>query len=422
MPGNIGDWPKLKSLEQFSHDIALFTKFNDRFYFITKDDRVFALGDHKVNHPRASLLDPNTPYEIPGLFRKNIVKFSFTDSEVLALSSDGRVWALKLWIDDGVQHFNALQVDELSDVVDIFSNSIGHFALTRFGRVFRCEKYQFVNPSDSQYTSKIECLFHDVGKASRGDFYNHIVQEQSMNPEMILLVQQPVTVIPTYPTSYILHKDGYIKQYSKADGLNVFYNGSIQFKELYIGQQSNSSYLIGRAADDRLYALQKVEGEVEPRLLPTEDIVHAFATDHPNGSLPFMVSLGVRQPYERTLKATNMLPGMFNNSKTSDAEFRIEGKPILVHRAVLSTSSNYMFAKFRGPWKSKSTITIRKYSYRVYQLYLRFLYTDRLSCSKNEALDLYALASNNKEDALKEAAINIFWPKNIYSPEELATN
>lgn len=93
---------------------------------------------------------------------------------------------------------------------------------------------------------------------------------------------------------------------------------------------------------------------------------------------------------------------MFNNHTTADIQFHIEGKTIYAHRDILRTTSSYMSQQLAGAWKDKSAITIAGYSYRVYYLYLHYLYTDRLNVTADEVLDLYVLAKELNEDRLKQ--------------------
>lgn len=98
---------------------------------------------------------------------------------------------------------------------------------------------------------------------------------------------------------------------------------------------------------------------------------------------------------------------MFNNPNISNFEFHLEGKKIYAVRNILAFTSSFMAGKFEGDWQYKSSVVIDDYLYQTYHNYLRYLYTDRLDISVDEALNLSVLAMDYGEEVLKQRCIDI---------------
>lgn len=409
MPGDINNWPELKSLKSFANNIALFTKFAGRFFIITKDDRVYVYGNQTIGpvDTNACFDTSLQPKEITGLRGKQIIKFSFSSSEVLALSVQGKIWVVKLIWGDQAFSSKPVQISKPSDVFDIVSSSVAHFALTRNGLVYH---YASIVPNIDNVI-RIDTTFEGTGFA----FFNNTklgvlnYTDNSCSQNILELPISPTSAATTYSQLYILGYGGAIYVYDSANGLRIFYDGPIKFKQIFADQLSYPSYLIGQTKDNQLYVLKK-KGEstknITLRLLFTNDIALAFARDRPNGLLPFMVSLGIRNPK----RCSHNMDNVFNNKTLSDTTFIVGNKKIYAQRAVLRSFSNYMLFQFNGAWSAESTIKITKYNYHIYYLYIRYIMTGNLDISAEDALDLFVVASNNKEDKLKEKLKTIIFP------------
>lgn len=445
MPGSIEDWPQLA---KYADQIDRFTKFTERFYFITKDDRVYAFGRQTVG-AISNIIDNDTgpePVEIPGLRGKKIVKFAFCLLDILALSADGTVWALKLGPGNTVDAYQAVQVEAIrgEDAVDIACGASTYSALNRNGAlyVFRHTHKDvhgggfgifnahagFWELRDFYNLTSIKMTFEGAGLGVHNDSRLAYKDsgDYSFDAYSFHSPSGAVSIVPTFNKLFILNENGYIHAAKDKDDYDHFeiheyyrnptkpiYTGPMQFKALYGDPMSEPSYLIGRALDDQLYVIKATgnnpDSEVDeeaPRPLFTDDIVHAFAMDNPSGSLPFMVKLACDNSGGLSPRISNL---MFDNQATSDTEFHLGNRTIYVHRGLLISRSNYMLRQFATAWRAMSSITIPDYSYHIYQLYLRYIYTgpkvilDQLRNTPSDVIGLYVVAANVQDEQLKQS-------------------
>ncbi|XP_021955121.1 RCC1 and BTB domain-containing protein 1 isoform X1 [Folsomia candida] len=89
----------------------------------------------------------------------------------------------------------------------------------------------------------------------------------------------------------------------------------------------------------------------------------------------------------------------FDDPKTCDVQFSVEGKLIHAHKAILKIRSDHFRCMFNGKWKeteeSPETVinvepTVR---FSVFRAFLQYLYTDKIDLPAEEAVDLLKLAN-----------------------------
>ena len=108
-----------------------------------------------------------------------------------------------------------------------------------------------------------------------------------------------------------------------------------------------------------------------------------------------------KSPVNRVL---NSLSQAFDDEKTSDFKFIVEGKPINVHKAILRVRCEHFRSMFGTNWdeSDKSELQMTQYSYPVYYAFLQYLYTDEVSIAPEEGIGLLDLANSYCESDLKE--------------------
>ena len=148
--------------------------------------------------------------------------------------------------------------------------------------------------------------------------------------------------------------------------------------------------------------------EMLPRQTPLRCLTDAFAIYSKRkctGSLVQVSDESVR-PINRIVEK---LARSFDDPKSSDLTFLVEGRPIHVHRWFLKISSKYFERMLSEAWctPETSTICIEDYSYPTYLAYLRYIYTDCIEVSTEEAVELLDLANCYLEDDLKAKCCNI---------------
>lgn len=99
----------------------------------------------------------------------------------------------------------------------------------------------------------------------------------------------------------------------------------------------------------------------------------------------------------------------FNDKDTSDVTFVVGGKSIHVHKSFLKIRCQYFRAMFQNHWPEdgKSEIEITTYSYAVYYAFLRYVYTDQVELSPEDAIGLLDLANAYCESQLKRLSEKI---------------
>ncbi|XP_048266273.1 RCC1 and BTB domain-containing protein 1 isoform X3 [Bombus terrestris] len=94
---------------------------------------------------------------------------------------------------------------------------------------------------------------------------------------------------------------------------------------------------------------------------------------------------------------------------TSDLVIKVHGKPIHVHKAVLKIRCHYFRTMFQEHWveNSQSIIEHEQFSYDVYKTFLKYLYTNEVELSQENALELLDLANAYSENQLKRHCIQM---------------
>ncbi|XP_072254755.1 RCC1 and BTB domain-containing protein 1 [Pyxicephalus adspersus] len=89
--------------------------------------------------------------------------------------------------------------------------------------------------------------------------------------------------------------------------------------------------------------------------------------------------------------------------------FRVEGKDIHVHRAVLKIRCEHFRRMFQSHWSESSmeVIEIEQFSYPVYYAFLQYLYTDTVDLPPEDAIGLLDLATSYCENRLKKLCQHI---------------
>jgi RCC1 and BTB domain-containing protein len=88
----------------------------------------------------------------------------------------------------------------------------------------------------------------------------------------------------------------------------------------------------------------------------------------------------------------------------SDVTFMVESRPIYAHRAILAARSEHFRAMFSSGMRESNsdTIPIANTRYDIFLALLRYIYTDRVDLSAEDAAELYMTAEMYRLDRLKD--------------------
>ncbi|XP_059000409.1 RCC1 and BTB domain-containing protein 1 isoform X3 [Mustela lutreola] len=134
----------------------------------------------------------------------------------------------------------------------------------------------------------------------------------------------------------------------------------------------------------------------------TDDVFACFATPAVSWRL-----LSVE--HEDFLTVAESLKKEFDSPETADLKFRIDGKYIHVHKAVLKIRCEHFRSMFQSYWNEdmKEVIEIDQFSYPVYRAFLQYLYTDTVDLPPEDAIGLLDLATSYCENRLRKLCQHI---------------
>uniref|UniRef100_A0A452UWJ6 RCC1 and BTB domain containing protein 1 n=1 Tax=Ursus maritimus TaxID=29073 RepID=A0A452UWJ6_URSMA len=113
--------------------------------------------------------------------------------------------------------------------------------------------------------------------------------------------------------------------------------------------------------------------------------------------------------HEDFLTVAESLKKEFDSPETADLKFRIDGKYIHVHKAVLKIRCEHFRSMFQSYWNEdmKEVIEIDQFSYPVYRAFLQYLYTDAVDLPPEDAIGLLDLATSYCENRLRKLCQHI---------------
>ncbi|XP_077584598.1 RCC1 and BTB domain-containing protein 1-like isoform X1 [Stigmatopora nigra] len=134
----------------------------------------------------------------------------------------------------------------------------------------------------------------------------------------------------------------------------------------------------------------------------TDDVFACFAT-------PAVMWRLLSAELDDFLTVAQSLKKEFDNPETADLKFRVDGKFIYVHKAVLKIRCEHFRSMFQSHWNedAKDVIEIQQFSFPVYRSFLEFLYTDDVELPPEDAIGLLDLATSYCENRLKRLCQHI---------------
>ncbi|XP_056650815.1 RCC1 and BTB domain-containing protein 1 isoform X2 [Monodelphis domestica] len=134
----------------------------------------------------------------------------------------------------------------------------------------------------------------------------------------------------------------------------------------------------------------------------TDDVFACFAT-------PAVTWRLLSVEHEDFLTVAESLKKEFDSPDTADLKFRVDGKYIHVHKAVLKIRCEHFRTMFQSYWNEdmKEVIEIDQFSYPVYCAFLQYLYTDTVDLPPEDAIGLLDLATSYCENRLKKLCQHI---------------
>ncbi|XP_058040409.1 RCC1 and BTB domain-containing protein 1-like [Ahaetulla prasina] len=129
----------------------------------------------------------------------------------------------------------------------------------------------------------------------------------------------------------------------------------------------------------------------------TDDVFACFST-------PAVMWRLLSVEHEDFLTVTESLKREFDSPETSDLKFRVDGKFIYVHKAVLKIRCEHFRTMLQSYWNEdeKEVIDVDQFSYPVYRAFLEYLYTDNVDLPPEDPIGLLDLAISYCENRLKK--------------------
>lgn len=332
LSSNFADWPILKKLSPlFASRIDRFAKFNDRIYFITKNDRVFAYGSQLPNENLWGLNDKkpgrnlNKPTEIKELRGKKIIKCDSGKLHMMCMSNK-KVWTWgenaygQLGTNDTKPRYKPFLVPIIQEIISISTMPFTNFVVLKNGEV-----YSWGDNHENQagvYGNKLNTLLTPTKVSTGNHRYDRVVSSFSnlttlthtnnnyyLSNEAVFIsssslktihTAEVVSLTSTFSLPYFLiDQQIYVRE---EQGLKPFGLAQIKFDAIYGDKASEPNYLIAHSIDGQIYSWSNTKAMPDQaKLLSATNVPQAFALDHNYGFLPFMVKLkGAPQPPNKT--------------------------------------------------------------------------------------------------------------------------
>lgn len=424
-------WPELNKLDSFRYEIDSFVQFIDRVFMITKTDQVYVMGkydEYTLLGLGDKLHQAKEPTEIEELRGKQVVKLCSGYEHTLALTATGNVWGWgynddgKLGLGNTSSYYTPVLVPDVDNAVDIACGTHSSYYLTADKEVYAFgynHKGQLgIGTTKDQATPKKVALddvvsvsvnggatgYYDVvALTATGRLYTWGQRSAKTSPMEIKLGEDKFgqSVTATSDQHFILSDYGQIYVNVNGTTPKLFFDGEVRFRSLY--SDLYYDYLVAESFYKDTYLWKNVNnGGSSYQKISSTMLADSFGIFSYPPWMTFMVELLDDGSHE-----AGVLERMFNNQLVSDFQFVVQGKTIYVNRDVLTVTSAYMKKQLEGEWRMKATVTVEVYKYDVYYNYLFFLYTDKLKLSRDQAIELMALAVSIGENKLKQRCHDI---------------
>lgn len=153
--------------------------------------------------------------------------------------------------------------------------------------------------------------------------------------------------------------------------------------------------------DFKIYMWGQCKGQCicEPISTPYKSLFDVFA----HSSYPSVTHKPMRAGYEKVTCLIDTMRNAFDNEDCSDITIMASGKPIRAHKAILKLRCEHFRNMFQSPWpeNNQNVLQIDQFSYTAYKAFIKYLYTDEVRLSPEEALELLELANAYCENVLK---------------------
>lgn len=424
-------WPELSKLDSFRYEIDSFIQFIDRIFMITKNDQVYVMGkydEYALLGLGDSVHQVDEPTEIVELREKQVIKLCSGYEHTLALTATGNIWGWgynddgKLGLGNTSSFYNPVMMLDVNNAIDISCGTHSSYYLTEDKELYSVgynHKGQLgigttedvATPQRVDLEDVVSVVadggatgYYDiVALTSKGRLYTWGQKSEKKKPTEIRLVDDKFgqSVTATSELHFILSDYGQI--FVNANGTTpiLFYDGDVRFRSLY--SDLYYDYLVAETFYKEIYLWKNVNnGGSSYQKISSTMLADSFGIFSYPPWMTFMISLLDDGSHE-----AGVLERMFNNQVVSDFQFVVEGKSIYVNRDVLTVTSEYMKKQFESDWRLKSQFNVEGYKYQVYYNYLFYLYTSNLKLSRDQAIELMALAVSLGENKLKQRCHDI---------------
>lgn len=465
---NVTNWCILHRLKlQFLSRIKSFIVFGEKgteLLLLTSDDCVFGLGENEWGSLGLGHKNPVTePTEIESLRGKRILSVVNGAKHVLALTGDGEVYS---WGNNNYGQLGNMNTFESltpilagKHIVMVACGTNHTLALTTSGQVFAWGRNNYGqigigNNADKLVPIKVaELSEHQVAMIACGSTHSAAVTDSGQLytwgfnsfgqlgvgnckhetiPRLVTFPSEKLRVSGVACGAYhtlILMTNGELMSCGRNEfgqlgcpsvplsegscvpvrvvSANRFKLATAHFaSNISVAQsQTGCCFVWGESGNS--------ENRIrEPRELPLTSLFDVFAIYSKTRNTPVVLPTGQLEtlsPHKVNNQVADKLIRLFDDEKSADIHFVIEGKTIHAHRWFLNISSNYFQRMLSDTWCKEDTneIEINEYSYNIFYAYLRYIYTDCIEVSVDETVELLDLANCYLEDELKQKCVNI---------------
>lgn len=462
---NITNWYILHRLKpQFLSRIQSFIVFGEcgtEVLLITKDNAVFGFGLNKFGCLGLGHKDEIfEPTEIIELRSKQVISLVHGIKHVLALTATGEIFS---WGDNNYGQLGNMNTFESlrpilvgKHIAAVQCGSNHTLALTKTGQVFAWGRNNYgqigignntnqliptkITDLEPNYVTMIACgSSHSLALTSDGNLYawgNNSFGQLGIgnctHQTVPIQVKTAFKLIATSVTcgmhhTLMLTNNGEIYAFGRNEcgqlgcpsvpgnegscsPVKVY--STNRFKTIAADFASNLSTAISQCGYCFVWGeCANEDGPIrQPRETPLISIHDSFAIYSKHRNTPSLLLVEDELFRQKTInRIVDKLARSFNDPHSSDLQFVIDERTIYVHRWFLKISSKYFEKMLSETWcnPESNKIEINAYSYDIYFAYLRYIYTDCIEVSVEEAVELLDLANCYLEDDLKSKCINI---------------
>ncbi|XP_054155257.1 RCC1 and BTB domain-containing protein 1-like [Oppia nitens] len=455
---NVTNWCVLHRLKpQMVNKIKLcsiFGETSNEVLMITEDDRCWAFGTNRygclgLDHNR----ETPEPQMVNELCHKQVMDIAYGYKHVLALTANGDLYSWgnntfgQLGNGTNIECFHPTLTGKR--IVRISCGANYSQVLTQSGEVFSWGRNNYgqigngthanqmvpikVPGFDGQKISNVSCgSAHSLALTESGQVYgwgnnafgqlgigNNLHRNEPVKVDLKSISIKDMVCGLYHSLLLSITGDIYAFGFNdcgqlgtgNTESVNVAVKVSSQHKFVEIGSEFWCNISTGVTQNGFCYVWGECLNEdtiSTPRETPFKTIHDIFAVMSKRKITYKPMNFTKRRERNRVIES---LSKSFNDPFNSDLCFKVENKVIYVQKWFVKICCQYFDRMFSTDTKwsesESNEIVIKDYSYSVYYAFLKYIYTDLVEISVDEAIDLLDLADCYLEDELKQKCVQL---------------